>query len=50
MASLIERVTTTLGEARTDQFHECRRCGTTVTADADTCPECGAADIVQYDL
>lgn len=29
---------------------ECRRCGTTVEPDADICPECGAAEIHQYEI
>lgn len=27
---------------------ECRRCGTTVDTDAETCPGCGAAAIATY--
>jgi rubrerythrin len=50
MPSLIKRVTTTVGGAGCDQFHECRRCGTRVDDDAETCPECGAADIAHHEL
>ena len=33
-----------------DTVRECRDCGTGVTADAEACPECGGADLVEYDL
>lgn len=29
---------------------ECRQCGTTVTQDMDTCPECDSAEIAEYRL
>lgn len=28
--------------------HECRECGTTVSADTTQCPTCGASEIVEY--
>ncbi|WP_226005975.1 hypothetical protein [Natrinema salinisoli] len=37
--------------SRTNQeviVYECRRCGTTVDEDIDTCPECSAEAIVQH--
>lgn len=29
---------------------ECRRCGTTVDAEAETCPECESTDIVAHEI
>ncbi|WP_394348204.1 zinc-ribbon domain-containing protein [Salinadaptatus halalkaliphilus] len=39
--------------ARTFQnevVYECRRCGTTVDEDTETCPACGADAIVQHQI
>ena len=30
--------------------YECRRCGTTLESDTDTCPQCGKSDIAAYDV
>lgn len=30
-------------------YCECRHCGQSVDDDAESCPECGAADVVRYD-
>lgn len=29
---------------------ECRRCGTKVGSETETCPECGAAEISHYEI
>jgi uncharacterized OB-fold protein len=34
--------------SRADIVSECRRCGTTVAPDADSCPECEGGDIARY--
>ena len=31
-------------------IYECRQCGTTVTPEAKTCPNCGDDDIVDYPI
>lgn len=38
------------GRDRNRTLFECRRCGKTVEADTETCPECGADDIIRFDL
>ena len=30
--------------------HECRRCGTTVDSETESCPTCGGAEIAVYEL
>lgn len=32
----------------TEVVIECRQCGTTVEAETDTCPECGATEFSRY--
>jgi rubrerythrin len=46
--SLIDRVRTITRRVRADVVCECRRCGTTVTADTDDCPECETGEITRY--
>jgi len=29
---------------------ECRRCGTTVTSETESCPSCGHTEIAVYDI
>lgn len=31
-------------------IHECRRCGTTLEADAGVCPYCGPTETVRYEF
>ncbi|WP_137291564.1 hypothetical protein [Natronorubrum halophilum] len=31
-------------------IHECRNCGTNVSADTNCCPACGGDDIVRYSI
>ena len=31
-------------------IHECRTCGTNVSADTEQCPACGDDDIVRYSI
>lgn len=50
MLSLIGHITTVFSGGQTDEFRECRQCGTTVDADTETCPECDSTDIVCYEL
>ena len=33
-----------------ETLFECRRCGTTVDADTEVCPECDSDDIRRYEL
>jgi len=35
---------------RTTTLYECRHCGTTLSADTETCPTCGEEDVVCYQL
>ncbi|GAB3664525.1 hypothetical protein [Halopiger thermotolerans] len=35
---------------QTTVLHECRNCGTNVSAEATTCPACGGDDIVTYTI
>ncbi len=30
--------------------HECRRCGTSLSADEDMCPECGSTESAQFEI
>ncbi|ELY95142.1 hypothetical protein C483_02221 [Natrialba hulunbeirensis JCM 10989] len=34
--------------SQTEVVYECRRCGTTVDSDAETCPACESDAIVQH--
>jgi len=36
--------------AASPDVRECRRCGTTLGQDRDSCHNCGAEDIVCYDI
>lgn len=35
---------------KNEVVYECRRCGTTVDSETETCPTCGADTIVQYQI
>ncbi|ELY50968.1 hypothetical protein C493_18321 [Natronolimnohabitans innermongolicus JCM 12255] len=35
---------------RSQSLFECRRCGTNVDAETETCPVCESAEISRYDL
>ncbi|MFC4988805.1 MULTISPECIES: hypothetical protein [Saliphagus] len=39
-----------LGGPASGEFHECRRCGTTVEGGAERCPRCESAEIATYFL
>lgn len=39
-----------LGGSEHEVIHECRECGTTVDPDDGSCPDCGADDVVRYEL
>ncbi|AEN07666.1 hypothetical protein halTADL_1977 [Halohasta litchfieldiae] len=34
--------------ATTSTLYECRHCGTTLSADTETCPTCGGEDVARY--
>lgn len=36
-----------IGKRQGYDEYECRRCGTSMTVDRDTCPNCGAGDVVR---
>jgi rubrerythrin len=46
--ALLRRVKELIGDG--GAVYECRRCGTTLESDADTCPQCGKSDIAAYDI
>lgn len=31
-------------------IYECRRCGTTLDYETDTCPYCGPTDVVRFEI
>lgn len=48
---LLDSVTDLLDRGGPNVIQECRRCGTSVEADVDECPNCGPeATLVQYEF
>lgn len=39
-----------LGDESPDVVVECRRCGTTLDASAETCPVCDSGDVARYEI
>lgn len=46
--ALLTRVREFIGDD--EIVYECRRCGTTLGAGTETCPQCGESDIVVYEI
>ncbi|MFC6838459.1 hypothetical protein [Halomarina ordinaria] len=47
--SLLRAVVTRF-DAPSDRVYECRRCGTTLDADAEACPRCDSTSIACYEF
>jgi rubrerythrin len=49
---LVEVVRGAIGTSTpgTATLYECRHCGTTPSADAETCPTCGGEDVACYQI
>jgi rubrerythrin len=50
MIEQLRRALTNQPACEQGAFRECRRCGTTVDADASGCPACGSTEIALYEL
>jgi uncharacterized OB-fold protein len=46
--TLLDRLRTAASRDRAAVVCECRRCGTTVAPDTDSCPECETGEITEY--
>jgi len=49
---LVEEVREVIGTSTSDMatLYECRHCGTTLSADAETCPICGGEHVACYQI
>lgn len=48
--SVIETLRSLIGESPNHSFYECRQCGTNLDTESDSCPECGASEIAQFNF
>lgn len=48
--SMFETLRSLIGDSTNTSFYECRQCGTSLETESDNCPECGAAEIAQFNF